>query len=154
MTADLSPFLETRRWVQNGRIAPYKPLLLLIALSALKRGGSRIGYDLARPLFDRLRDRHAPGWTGGIEQPFGRLARDADGTLWTLHFDPMIDIYASSGALSHAAAARAGLEGGFPLPWLRAFAVDPCLADRLAQRLAHEAFGTQAEALLDDLALR
>jgi hypothetical protein len=30
MTADLSPFLETRRRVQNGRIAPCKPLVLLI----------------------------------------------------------------------------------------------------------------------------
>ncbi len=154
MTADLSPFLETRRWVQNGRIAPYKPLVLLIALSALKRGGARIGYDLARPIFDRLRARHAPDWTGGIGQPFGRLARDADGTLWTLYHDPMIDVFTGSGAISHAAAARAGLEGGFPMPWLRAFAADPSLADRLARGLAQEAFGMRADALMADLALR
>jgi hypothetical protein len=66
----------------------------------------------------------------------------------------MIDVFASTGGISHAAAARAGLEGGFPMQWLRTFTADPSLADRLAHRLAHEAFGTQADALMADLALR
>jgi|OM-RGC.v1.023923227 hypothetical protein len=153
MTADLAPFLETRRWTQGGRVAPYKPLVLLIALSALRRGGTRIGYLEAEPLFDRLRDSHAPDWTGGIDNPFGRLARDADGTLWTLFHDPMVDVFTASGAIVRQAALRAGLEGGFPAPWLARFRERPALAGELAQRIARQGFGARADALLTDLAL-
>lgn len=101
-----------------------------------------------------MRDRHAPDWTGGIDNPFGRLAHDAEGTLWSLFHDPMIDVFAGSGAIARAAAARAGLEGGFPAPWLARFSERPGLVTELSEAIARQAFGDRSEALLSDLALR
>ena len=154
MSETLAPFFETLRYREGGEIAPYKPLVLLIALSALSRGGTRIGYLEAKPIFGRILARHGGQWARGrIEEPFARLRNDSDGQIWALWHDPAFDVMAEGGALAPDAARRAGLEGGIPRPWIDRFRAAPDLPADLARRLAADAFPATGAAVLRDLGL-
>lgn len=71
---------NTNQWKRGGERAPHKPLLLLLYLSRLLRGDSRLWrYEEVEPkLTELLRDFGPPRKSFHPEQPFWRLQNDGD----------------------------------------------------------------------------
>lgn len=112
----IEAFSSIKCWQRGGVRAPHKPLLLLLALAELQRGGRRwLAYsDVHSELTELLTDFGPPRKGHHPEQPFWRLRNDG---LWEI---PQAD--GIEAQLPPTGDIRAGLlrdadaKGGFPQP--------------------------------------
>ena len=133
-------------WRANGRRAPHKPLLLLLALGRLQRGEPRlVRFEEVEGLLSNLLLLFGPPSTvHHPEYPFGRLRSDG---LWEIPNDIGLP-QTRSGDLHKRPLLRQRVEGGLPESVHRMLLADPGLVASAAQLLLQGHF---PESLHDDL---
>lgn len=133
---------------RNGRRAPHKPLLLLLALRRMLQGRPRLATyteikEELRPLLKQFNGQVA---TQHPEQPFTFLEND---DLWEI--SPP-DLPQTNWGIASAVLTRAGAEGGFPEDVYNLLKSDPSLVNQiiailLAKHFAPSLYGDILEAV-------
>lgn len=123
---------KIRMWTANGKLASYKPLLLLLALGRLSRGEPKLAsYEHEiRPALRDLFDRFASP-SGRPLYPFWRLRNDG---LWEIPGAETLPTN-RSGDVRESMLIRHGACGGFPEPLQHLLQGDPVLVERAAAYL-------------------
>ncbi|GAB4040357.1 MAG: HNH endonuclease [Rubrivivax sp.] len=138
----LDAFERIRRAQTDGRYAPHKPLLLLLALARLQHEQPRLT-PLAEvePGLKTLLQAFGP--TGSASRrhlPYWHLGTDAQGSLWQVN-GPATLLERPAGATPTLGELRQeGVTAGFTPQVHAALAADPALLRRVAQRLLHGCF--------------
>ena len=142
----LSRVKELKPWSANGRRAPHKPLLVLLALGRLQGGEKRLARfeEIEGPLRNLLRHFGPPSKTWHPEYPFGRLSSDS---LWEIPNDDRLP-RTKSGDLLKRSLIRQKAEGGFPERVHRMLLGNPELVTSASQLLLKGHF---PESLHDDI---
>ncbi len=122
-------FAGLRQHQRNGRRSPHKPLLVLLALGRLARGGSSsLPWSAAEPLLAGLIAEFGPPSRSGRAQsaayPFTRLRTDG---VWVLDQDVPMDLVGPLGERQ--------VTGQFERSAEKALAADPALATSVARML-------------------
>jgi putative restriction endonuclease len=147
----LEKFVAIRRYTANGIRAPHKPLLLLLALSALQRGERWVSYRRVEPRLSALLREYGPSTVRvAPEHPFWRLQRDG---IWEIPGFERIRV-PPHGNVSAATLREADALGGFP-DWLydRLRESDALLNAVAAQLLEMASPTSLYESLLDAVGL-
>ena len=134
-------------WSANGKRAPHKPLLLLLALGRLQRGEQRLApfEEIEGPLTRLLRRFGPPSKTLHPEYPFGRLCNDG---LWEIPDGAKLPRTPRSKDLHKGPLIRERVAGGFP-QWIhRMLLTDPELVANAAQLVMQGHF---PDSLHDDI---
>lgn len=131
---DLSDFQALRRFRQHGKRAPYKPILLLIALSKFREGETDIVFGEIEPLFAELNETYGLfGDKPQLRYPFGRLA--SDGGIWSLRPTDAPDLRDASGDLRRPVLLEHRVAAGFSPTMLARLDGDPELVRTIADLL-------------------
>ena len=147
-------FLEAiggiRTWSRHSERAPYKPLLLLLALGRLAGGEHRLASyeaELRGPLSDLWYKFGPPRAVGYLVRPFWRLQKDGD--LWEVPGNENVPLQAD-GDPAEGDLIGKGIRGGFSEPAFNLLKNDPWLVQETAKQLLHTYF---AQSLHNDIRL-
>ncbi len=130
---------QVKCWQKDGRRAPHKPLLMLLALGRVAQGQERLARyeeDIRHPLTNLLKLFGPPRKEIRPEYPFGRLRNDG---LWEVPGGESLpssvrgDLH-RRGLIEHAAV------GGFPKPIYDLLRSDSRLLQQTARKLLYEHF--------------
>ncbi len=122
-------------WKRQGKRAPHKPLLLLLALGRVQRGAPRLArYDreVAEELKKLLRHFGTPRAVLHPEAPFARLRGDG---LWEVIADKDLDRIRGKGGITHRQLIDHEARGGFRSEDHQLLRADPGLLDEAVQRI-------------------
>lgn len=133
----LRAFEGIRRAQHEGRYAPHKPLLLLLALGRVQHGEPRltplVGIEVK---LKALLEEFGP--TGSAERrhlPFWHLQSDQGGALWDLTRPPALAGHPLGTTPTLGALRQPGVEAGFSVEVQQALAADPALLQQVARRV-------------------
>lgn len=134
-------------WRRGDQRAPHKPLLVLLALSHLRRQGARwIPYAKVDSELRRLlRDFGPPRKSFHPEYPFWRLQNDG---LWEVQTQAEMKPRKAKADYPKSELLRAEAEGGFPEPIFAVLRSDPDLVAELATEILQAHF---PESLWDEI---
>jgi putative restriction endonuclease len=135
----LEAFARVRKWQAGGERAPHKPLLLLLALSALQRGERWLAYREAEPVLRRLLvDFGPPRRQVHPELPFWRLRNDG---IWMIPEGEALEKQVRRrGDVPPAVLRSADARGGFTEELFEFLRERPGLVNAIAARLLEAAF--------------
>ena len=126
----LARFANLVTWQREGRRAPHKPLLILLALGAWQNGRHAVRFeDAQKPLSDLLLDYGPPRKVQHPEFPFWRLQND---NVWEVNTSSCIQLGVDGGA-PKGELLRVDATGRFAEDIRSAFATDPSLVPALGQ---------------------
>ncbi|MGE4243383.1 phosphorothioated DNA-binding restriction endonuclease [Ramlibacter sp.] len=133
----LRAFEGVRRAQNDGRYAPHKPLLLLLALARIQRGEPRLTSLLRiEQKLKSLLDEFGP--TGAANRrhlPFWHLQSDRGGALWEVTRSAALVGHSTGSTPTLGALRQLGVEAGFSEEVQQALAADPALIRQAAKRV-------------------
>lgn len=138
----LDAFENIRRAQRAGVYAPHKPLLILLALARVQRGGPRLVAftDIDEPLKQLLGEFGPSSAAKSRHYPFWHLATDGSGALWELS-GPRELLKRAAGATPSLTELRAHqVQGGFPADIDDALRHVPGLLEAVASRVLEAYF--------------
>lgn len=147
-------FLSIKTWRSGDQRAPHKPLLLLMALAELQRGGNRyLSFEAIRDQFKELSAEFGhPNRPGRLDYPFWRLLNDEG--LWEIPERKQILAFGGginkSGDVSQRALRENHARGGFPDPVYQQLLANPDLVNDIVGQILDDQFPTSLHtAILD-----
>lgn len=133
----LNRFEAIRQWEADGKRAPHKPLLALLALGRVQRGEPRlVTFKRVEPDLRQLLHEFGPPWPTTPLYPFWYLQTDL---LWEVPEGPELD-HREGKTEPKITSLRAKARGGFPEPVDTALRDEPGLLIRAAQLLLNRHF--------------
>ena len=146
--SELDPFRRLKVHTSSSRRrAPYKPLLLLLALGRLARGEQQIVFDEAEEEFKGLARAYGVfGDRPKLEYPFQRL--EGDGEIWSVHHPNPASLMDRSGQFRPGELRRQHVSAGFSPRLLQQFHAQPTLIVEVASLLLARNF---PESLHDEI---
>lgn len=138
----LDAFERIRRAQAEGRYAPHKPLLLLLALARIQQGQPRLAPLAAvEPGLKALLAEFGPTVAASRRHlPFWHLGTDAQGGLWQVNGPAQLLARPAGATPTLGELRQEGVTAGFTPQVHAALAADPALLRRVAQRLLQACF--------------
>ncbi len=141
MTAEelLACLSKIRVYKRQGRAAPHKPLMLLLALGRVRLGPKRrlIPYLTADKRFKELMKQFGPGWQPNTHYPFGRLRNDDH--LWEIPEESLLSTKRNQD-IDAKEAEQFQITGGFRKNVHDLLCRDPRLVARAAHQILSKHF--------------
>jgi putative restriction endonuclease len=138
----LQAFDGIRRAQVDGRYAPHKPLLLMLALARVQRGEARLTpFAQVEPKLKTLLTEFGPSNSGDRRHlPFWHLATDRGGDLWNLIGPPQLLNRPAGATPTLGELRQEGVEAGFSPEIHHALASTPGLLQQVARRILESNF--------------
>lgn len=131
----IEAFVGINCWTRGDQRAPHKPLLLLMALAEMQRGGERwLAYeDVHAGLTELLNDFGASQGGQSPQMPFWRLRRDG---VWEVpEAEEIASDLTASGDAKIGVLRRVEAKGGFPQPLFDVLSSRPDLVNEIVTML-------------------
>lgn len=138
----LESFENVRRAQRDGRYAPHKPLLILLALARVQRGEARLVEfsEIDAQMRSLLAEFGPSGSAKTRHYPFWHLASDGKGALWALE-GPREVLARPAAATPNLGELKANhVRGGFPINLDEALRTHPGLLESVATNVLEAHF--------------